>query len=545
MNSRQTSAFLLGLVLASSGVMCLGAPKASATLVYIFTEDFDGDWPPKFYEIEPVVGSWKVTDNNPASWYDFWGRSAVRSNSGSYSAWCAQNGYNSLNSLANTVNGYYDQNMSACMMVYLGNLEGYESVTLTFSYWAESGITAVNDYLEVRAFTGSAWVDLWKQPNVGNKTWESRVMGVPTSAEWVAFYFFSDSLVGLGPYEGVYVDDIVVYGNDIDQPSSMAGPLDPYMSGEMVYVPYTASDAFGSGVEFVELYFRNESMTAFSRYEPPDNPEGQWTDGIIPFNATLFEGEGLYEFYTVATDHALNVEPAPGAADTYTTMDNTPPVTELVMGSDPSSGDWYDDDVELLLWADDDRSGVEDTWYKVGDGDWELYASGVSVESEGLFEVRYYSVDAAGNNEQVHVLELGVDMTAPDLDVLSPVSGSSLSVGDLTVSWECSDEISGIHHLVVTIDDTLSEYCNSTTTEILISGIDPGAHNVTVTAYDEAGNWAEVTMSFQVEGEEEPADTEDEPPSDWMLWALLAASIVIFLMSLVAALRSMRAKRGA
>jgi hypothetical protein len=266
---------------------------------------------------------------------------------------------------------------------------------------------------------------------------------------------------------------------------------------------------------------------------------------MIPFNTTLFGGDGIYEFYTVATDEANNVEPSPGSPDAYTTVDTSAPVTQLVLDSEPNSGGWYDDHIDVALWASDGGSGVDSTWYMIGDADWEQYDSGFSIAQEGMFELRYYSVDNAGNNEQVHSMEIGIDVTTPVLKVLEPGIDTVSTVDDLVVSWNCTDAVSGVHHVVVTLDDDVSEYCNSTTTELLLSDLDPGHHNVTVSCYDNAGNWANVTVSYEVRGEdEEPAETENGTSNDWAAWAFFILAVVIFVSALVYVVRSRGQKGG-
>ncbi|MEM2891255.1 MAG: hypothetical protein QXJ32_01930 [Thermoplasmata archaeon] len=517
------------LMLLSSAGSGLWSGLVSATYVYIYTQDFDEDWPPDFYAIEPKPLSWYVKDNNAACGLDYWGRTSYRSFGGTYSAWCAQNGYNSVNLAPNRDNHYYDQDMQSCMALYLGDIEGYEEVYLAFRYWAETGTASLNDYLEIRAFVGSAWVKLWTQPNVGNKTWELAVMSVPTSATWIGWFFFSDADVGLGPYEGVYVDDIVVAGNDISPPSSSVSPLEAYWGQELLLVQCNASDSFGSGLSHICLYYRYNGTGGFVKYAPPANPSGEWPTGLIVFNTTLVGGDGLYEFYSVATDKAGNAEPAPSVPDAYTIVDTRQPLTEASLSEEPGIHGWHSTSVHVILLASDAGSGVGETWFRVGSGDFQPYGGELLLESDGIHKVQFYSVDRAGNKEQIRTVDVRIDCHAPELNVSQPLNNTELASDDVLVSWSCTDAVSGISHFTVTIDGRLSEYCNASARELLLKDIGEGEHEIVVRAFDRANNSAEVTLVFDVPAEEEEAEEEAIGMLETALIAGVLAAIVIAL----------------
>lgn len=68
-------------------------------------------------------------------------------------------------------------------------------------------------------------------------------------------------------------------------------------------VPYVASDA-ESGVQHVELFYSREAG-AWTQYG------ANFTTSPISFDSSSTGGDGLYEFYTIATDNAGNKEVAP------------------------------------------------------------------------------------------------------------------------------------------------------------------------------------------------------------------------------------------
>ena len=69
--------------------------------------------------------NWSANDYNSASGLDYWGISSYRSYSGTHSAYCAEVGTNSVNSIANNVNHYYDQDMNAWLEIPIGDISAW------------------------------------------------------------------------------------------------------------------------------------------------------------------------------------------------------------------------------------------------------------------------------------------------------------------------------------------------------------------------------------------------------------------------------------
>ncbi|HNT34813.1 MAG TPA: right-handed parallel beta-helix repeat-containing protein, partial [bacterium] len=76
-------------------------------------------------------------------------------------------------------------------------------------------------------------------------------------------------------------------------------------------VPFNASDA-ELGVQYVELYYRKDGQGAYVKYGTT------FTNSPISFDSGTTGGDGIYEFYTVATDNSSNSESAPSVADAMT-----------------------------------------------------------------------------------------------------------------------------------------------------------------------------------------------------------------------------------
>ncbi len=111
---------------------------------------------------------------------------------------------------------------------------------------------------------------------------------------------------------------------DDSAPYSEAGPLDPYYNTVVLSIPYTSGDVT-SGVDFVRLFYRVDGGTWTQH-------GGTYTASPIGFAAS---GEGIYDFYTRATDNVENVEMAPTLPDCTTEVDLTPPAAVVDMETLP------------------------------------------------------------------------------------------------------------------------------------------------------------------------------------------------------------------
>ena len=134
------------------------------------------------------------------------------------------------------------------------------------------------------------------------------------------------------------------------------------------------------------------------------------------------------------TDHAGNVS---NAAVTEIKVDLTDPLIDI--SRDPAEGNaagWNDGEVTVSWTCFDALSGVKVT-------------EGSTVLGEGEDQsVKGTCADLAGNTSAAEVTDIDVDLTAPVIDIQrSPEANpSGWTAGDVTVSWTCTDELSGVVH---------------------------------------------------------------------------------------------------
>ncbi|REE69690.1 GH35 family endo-1,4-beta-xylanase [Paenibacillus taihuensis] len=164
--------------------------------------------------------------------------------------------------------------------------------------------------------------------------------------------------------------------------------------------------------------------------------------------------------------------------------DTVPPVT-----TDNAPTGWQTHPVNAVLQATDAGSGVASTYYSLDGG---AYTSGnsISVSSEGIHTLRYYSEDLAGNKEAVKEKIIQIDLTAPAITM--PDTTKVLISDALNYPIGVSDATSGLDSVSITLDGMPASNLIKAAPLSLTLGI----HPIVVTASDKAGN--SVTLTSQI-----------------------------------------------
>ncbi len=92
---------------------------------------------------------------------------------------------------------------------------------------------------------------------------------------------------------------------------------------------------------------------------------------------------------------------------------------------------------------------------------------------------------------------LAYDQGPPTVDILNPQDGSYVPSGDIVVSWQGEDDTKIIAYYI-SVDGGDYEYIDMAT-EWTVSGLDEGAHSVTILARDAASNYGYDSVSFTVD----------------------------------------------
>ena len=206
--------------------------------------------------------------------------------------------------------------------------------------------------------------------------------------------------------------------------------------------------------------------------------------GSIPGMSALTE----VRFKIYANDTSGNW----GVSDeySYTVRDLTPPTIEI---SSPVNDSYLAKSVIVVEWSASDNCGIDH---------YEVYVDGSPVNtsissgvtsytlsmSEGDHNITVVAVDLAGNTASDSIV-IHVDLTSPTMEITSPEDGSYIAESIVTVKWSSSDNY-GINHYEVYVDG--SPVNTSIPADVIsyMLNLSEGDHNITVLAFDLAGNMA-------------------------------------------------------
>lgn len=187
-------------------------------------------------------------------------------------------------------------------------------------------------------------------------------------------------------------------------------------------------------------------------------------------------------------------------------IDRTAPVSAARVSGVAGDNGWWKSDATVNLTATDALSGVTGLWYRFGTtGTFLPYpAPGIAVQGEGCRTVQHFAKDVAGNSEAPQSLEVCIDKTPPQVELLVTQPGNiyisgvedtfeddlvSLVVGDITLKANATDAWSGVARVDFLVDGELRGSDATAPYEYKWHAGDEGlgAHTVTAQAWDRAG----------------------------------------------------------
>jgi hypothetical protein len=154
-------------------------------------------------------------------------------------------------------------------------------------------------------------------------------------------------------------------------------------------------------------------------------------------------------------------------------------------GSDTGSGmAGYQYSLDGLYWSDTEQFS-------------DVVLTGLS-DGNHTFLVK--ATDNAGNS-LVRAVSFTVDANAPQLFITSPVEGRYFnhSAGnDVTVTWSSSDGITGVAYYLVRVNG--GGWNERTSASLSLNGLADGVYRIDVRSCDVAGNTAQTSVNFTVDG---------------------------------------------
>ncbi|MEH7225063.1 hypothetical protein V7112_14735, partial [Bacillus sp. JJ1566] len=150
---------------------------------------------------------------------------------------------------------------------------------------------------------------------------------------------------------------------------------------------------------------------------------------------------------------------------------------------------WNNKEFQVDLTTTDNLSGVAQTFYSVNGSE---FVEGINftVSEEGITEVTYYSVDVAGNKEDVQTVQVKIDKTAPTIEL--DVADEYALGTDLKLTYIAADNHSGIAHEQMTVNGQIVQNGGN------VSFDKPGQYVIEIEATDHAGWTTKVTKTILV-----------------------------------------------
>ncbi len=204
----------------------------------------------------------------------------------------------------------------------------------------------------------------------------------------------------------------------------------------------------GSGIQDFTIYVSDNG-----------GPFTAWLTNTTAMSASFTGQLGhSYSFYSIARDLVGNIESPKTTAEATTLVSNTadliPPITTATLSVNPNANGWNNSNLRVSLSATDNEpggSGVKEIHYTMSgaqSGGNVLLGSTatLTVSSEGITTITYFSVDNAGNFEAAKSITIKLDKTPPTiLGSRTPAPNTNgWNNTPVTVSFQCSDALSGL-----------------------------------------------------------------------------------------------------
>jgi N-acetylneuraminic acid mutarotase len=253
-----------------------------------------------------------------------------------------------------------------------------------------------------------------------------------------------------------------------------------------VEISYSTSDNF-SGLDKYQLWVDGE-------------PYG---DQASPF---IFQNlvDGVHEVRVRAYDRAGNY--AQSRVNVYIDITRPEPFRPAALSA------WSRNDPQISFDAEDAWSGVDHYEVSADSGPFETEGSPFTLYglTEGLHEVVVRAVDRAGNQRDENVTA-GYDIGDPHIRLFS-VLPSGWTNEDPTVTFDAQDDLSGIDHFEISLDNGPFSACVS---PLALAGLAEGRHGIMLRALDRAGNRAEQNLQVQIDRTPPEAFTPLAQPGNW------------------------------
>lgn len=200
---------------------------------------------------------------------------------------------------------------------------------------------------------------------------------------------------------------------------------------------------------------------------------GTTTDPTITVDTPEENGTHEYIIVPVTKDGVESIDYATVEVEIDKPSDVTAPVTVA-----DANEKWSKEDVTVKLTATDDLSGVKNTYYSINHSEF-VEGTQLTINQEGINTVSFYSVDNAGNVEEVKTVDVKIDKQAPE----TVINASAYWYKDkVDLELTVVDDLSGVKASYYSIDN--AAFVEGTQFSIEEAGV----HTVSFYSVDNVGN---------------------------------------------------------
>ncbi len=222
-----------------------------------------------------------------------------------------------------------------------------------------------------------------------------------------------------------------------------------FANSNTIQVRYTAADNPGGwGLAEVDLYAQAPGQSGYTKVASDTSGQGSGS-----FTYTASGGDGTYNFYTVATDQAGNVQATPNNPQTSTLLDTAAPTSTATSPTYNTSGSW-----NVSFTASDNQGGSglaevdlyakapgQTSYTKVGSvlGSAGSGSFPYTASTQGTYSFYTIATDQAGNAQatpSTPQTTTTLDTTAPTATANSPAYNNS---GSWNIAYTASDNQNG------------------------------------------------------------------------------------------------------
>lgn len=189
-------------------------------------------------------------------------------------------------------------------------------------------------------------------------------------------------------------------------------------------IKLTATDPGSFDLKVKDISNSTEQKTVLFK----DVPIEKTTKGALTYDAsngsitplTLdIDGNGSIDKTLPLTSVATGA----GAADTM------PPKTTSTISGPKGLNGWYVGNVTVKLSAQDNQAGVEKVEYSLDKGKTvQSYDKSLTITTEGRTTLQFRAIDKAGNEEAIQTVELKIDKTPPEAEILYNLQNQSFDI---------------------------------------------------------------------------------------------------------------------